>query len=216
MLTPSRCSSPSPSAKVSSSNPDRRNRWASLDKPALGIALAIGVLTAGQAQAFVVHVGGQNWDVTTFIGSYNNNVNKFETPTNGGVMPWWGDSNLAVSFAESVGSSIEPPFTGYTPFFGFTVVSNVPGIPYIQGPFVWSRLFNEAPGLAFFGSHVNGDYRYAIATLAGQTPGPLPPSTTTVPGPLPALGAAAAFGFSRQLRNRIKRSNKAASSSYSL
>jgi len=36
------------------------------------------------------------------------------------------------------------------------------------------------------------------------------------PGPLPALGAAAAFGFSRQLRKRIKRSTTAVSSSYSL
>jgi hypothetical protein len=41
-------------------------------------------------------------------------------------------------------------------------------------------------------------------------------STTHVPGPLPALGAAAAFGFSRKLRKRIKRSTNAVSSSYSL
>ena len=30
------------------------------------------------------------------------------------------------------------------------------------------------------------------------------PSSSTVPGPLPLFGAAAAFGFSRKLRNRIK------------
>jgi len=29
---------------------------------------------------------------------------------------------------------------------------------------------------------------------------------TDVPGPLPLLGAAAAFGFSRRIRNRIKAS----------
>jgi hypothetical protein len=41
-------------------------------------------------------------------------------------------------------------------------------------------------------------------------------STTHVPGPLPALGAAAAFSFSRKLRKSIKRSPNAVSSSYSL
>jgi hypothetical protein len=49
--------SPSSSAKGRTSNPDRRRRWI---KPALGVALAMGVLTAGQAQAFVVTVGGQD------------------------------------------------------------------------------------------------------------------------------------------------------------
>jgi hypothetical protein len=33
---------------------------------------------------------------------------------------------------------------------------------------------------------------------------PPTPSTSSVPGPLPLLGAAAAFGFSRKLRKRIK------------
>jgi hypothetical protein len=42
----------------------------SLAKPALGVALAMGVLTAGQARAVVVNVDGQDWDVTTFAGGY--------------------------------------------------------------------------------------------------------------------------------------------------
>jgi hypothetical protein len=41
-------------------------------------------------------------------------------------------------------------------------------------------------------------------------------SPASVPGPLPALGAAAAFGFSRKLRKRIKGSTNALSSSYTL
>ncbi len=41
-------------------------------------------------------------------------------------------------------------------------------------------------------------------------------STASVPGPLPALGAAAAFGFSRKLRKRIKRSTNSVSNGYSL
>jgi hypothetical protein len=45
---------------------------------------------------------------------------------------------------------------------------------------------------------------------------PFSSSAAAVPGPLPALGAAAAFDFSRQLRKRIKRSNNAVSSIYSI
>ena len=43
-----------------------------------------------------------------------------------------------------------------------------------------------------------------------------PASSAAVPGPLPALGAAAAFGFSRKLRKRINRSAKTVPSTYSL
>ncbi|MCX5951713.1 MAG: hypothetical protein NT158_11330 [Cyanobacteria bacterium] len=50
---------------------------------------------------------------------------------------------------------------------------------------------------------------WAQATLYSSTAAP-------VPGPLPAFGAAAAFGFSRKLRKRIKRSGNAVSSTYSL
>jgi|GEM_PF-1561336 len=41
------------------------------------------------------------------------------------------------------------------------------------------------------------DARWATATLAS-------PQAASAPGPLPILGAGAAFGFSRQLRKRIK------------
>ena len=68
-------------------------------KAAFGTAVAIGVLGAGQAQALVVNVNGQNWNVTTFTGSYNANTSKFKTAANGGMMPWWGNLTLANSFA---------------------------------------------------------------------------------------------------------------------
>jgi hypothetical protein len=56
MLTLSRCSSPSLSAKRRTSNADCRSRWALLAKPALSVALAMGVLTAGQAQALTISI----------------------------------------------------------------------------------------------------------------------------------------------------------------
>jgi hypothetical protein len=59
---------------------------------ALGAAAALAAisLSPGSAQAYVVTVGGVQYDVTTFTGTYNDNISKFETAANGGVMPWWG------------------------------------------------------------------------------------------------------------------------------
>jgi len=45
---------------------------------------------------------------------------------------------------------------------------------------------------------------------------PPTPSSTSVPGPLPLFGAAAALGFSRKLRNRIKKSGNSAASTFTL
>ena len=63
---------------------------------ALGAAAALAAisLSPGSAQAFVVNVGGVQYDVTTFTGTYNDNISKFETAANGGVMPWWGGGGL--------------------------------------------------------------------------------------------------------------------------
>ena len=54
MLRISRFSSPSLRAKASNSHTLRR--WASLAKPVLGVTLAMGVLTAGQAQALTISI----------------------------------------------------------------------------------------------------------------------------------------------------------------
>jgi hypothetical protein len=86
MLNNSRCLSPSFSAQGSASNPRRRCRSWSLAKPALGVALAIGVLTAGSAQAMVMNLDGQDLDVTTFNGTYNANTSKFETAAYGDAL----------------------------------------------------------------------------------------------------------------------------------
>jgi len=119
MLIFSGFSSPYSSAKGRSSNADRRNRWASLAKPAIGVALALGALTAGRAQAVVVNVGGQDWDVTTFTGSYNGNSSQFATPANGGMIPWWNNNTLAQQFTIAVAASFGDP----GPQFGYEIIS---------------------------------------------------------------------------------------------
>ena len=224
MLNISRFSSPSSSAKGSTSNPVLRRRWSSLAKPALGVALAMGVLTAGQAQAFVVNVGGQDWDVTTFTGSYNELTGKFAQPPAPGLMPWWGSHDTAREFATKVGTFFDPPPGQYSlngsygPLFAYELTSplyhsygttvDAQAMPYFKTPFIviWepSRRTEWRKDSAAV---------WAQATLF--TP-PEPPPAAAAPGPLPALGAAAAFGFSRKLRKRIKGSTNALFSSYNL
>jgi hypothetical protein len=92
----------------SSASISRHPRWLLPSKAALGAALAMGILATGQAQAVVVNVGGQNWDVTTFTGTYEANSVKFAPPPPPapGVMPWWGSQSLASHFAYLEGNGL--------------------------------------------------------------------------------------------------------------
>jgi hypothetical protein len=181
--------------------------WSSLAKPALSAALAVGVLTAGQAQALVVKVDGQYWDVSTFNGTYNANKSKFETAANGGVMPWFGIGKTALSFASEVGSSLGlPNFDKFDfpasggPLFAYGTSFSRIGNP----PVVLTVGFNPAilldPRPVDFYPLFDATFTWAQATRAALPP----PSVPGVPGPLPILGVGAAFGYSRKLRKRIK------------
>ena len=146
-------------------------------------ALTIVVVDAGESKAAIFNIGGQNYDVTSFTGSYDGDTSKFNTPGNGGVMPWWGNSSLAQQFATTVGSSLPGSFPPEGAFFAYN--SSVELWLYIDS----STIFNSS-ALSF------GNFVYAQATL-------VPPPSSGVPGPLPFLGAATAFGMSRRLRQRI-------------
>ena len=174
-------------------------------KGALGAAVALAAfgLSTGSAQAACdpaspantcrVTVGGLQYDVTTFTGSYNGNPSNFETPANNGVMPWWtgGSDATSIAFATEVGTGLGGPNS-----FG----------PPGGGPFFAYR-FNGGPQFSF---------RSGNGTIVSQ--GPITANTSVVwaqatlytapaapaPGPLPLFGAGAAFGFSRRLRKRIQ------------
>lgn len=179
-------------------------------KSALGAAVAMGALTAGQAQALGVRVNlnGQDYNITTFTGSYNDNIAKFNLPPAGGVMPWWGNEALAAQFAIAVdaqlgtpnildGLSGPPAGTGAGPFFGY--VTNGPdNIMYGYG---WVSNYGVGQGVIGFPS---GSTSRSWAQV------------TAVPGPLPVLGAVAAFGFSRKLRKRLQNSGNSASRTHTL
>lgn len=176
------------------------------------LGTAVGAVVAGvavadsQAQALVVSVGGFDYDVTTFIGSYNDNVSKFNTPANGGVMPWWENynpvnnwtTNLASDFALEVEYSL-----GAGVLFAYELRPQ----------------FNSTQAAFYIGTNIpfgtetlyDSSATWAQATFIGPTNGG-GDGSAGVPGPLPASGFAAAFGFSRKLRKRIKASSNTASS----
>ena len=96
--------------------------------------MAVGALSAGQAQAQAVNVPGYGyWDVTTFLGSYYDNTLQFALPANGGVMPWWGSQTAAEAFANAVRNQLPPspncetcqPPTARGPFFATELMSPV-------------------------------------------------------------------------------------------
>jgi hypothetical protein len=157
------------------------------------------VLGAGQAQAVVVNVNGQHWNVTTFTGTYNDNISKFQTSANGGVMPWWGSDVVAAQFATAVGNQLGFP----------------PGQTFGNGPYFGASVIN-ATALRISawkptGGVASGPEPRSIAYTWAQAEPPAP-----APGPLPVFGAAAAFGFSRKLRKRINPGTNPASSTYNL
>jgi len=190
----------------------RRRRGGSLAKLALGAVLAIGStgLTASAARAVVVTVGGQQWDVTTFTGSYNDNIGKFATPANGGVMPWWGQVTEAALWADALGWSLGDLNTGLWdlpqnlragPGLAWSIgLHPVNGDEIIYHQYVYAQPVSSYP--AYQISPVNmGDLRSRAAITWVQ-------ANQQVPGPLPIFGAAAAFGASRQFRRRIKQSKR--------
>ena len=208
--------SPSSSAEGNTSNPRRRPSWSSLAKPALGVALTMGVLTTGQARAYIVNVGGQDYDVTTFTGSYNDHKSKFaQTP--GGVMPWWGDSSLATQFSNALGYSLGAPNSIETLSAGSPKNNNVG--PYFAYNSIVDKITFQLtdtaatyhpnpPSPLIFSVDLNSSVTWA---QVAKTPRD---ATSTVPGPVPAIGAFAAFGFSRKLRKRIKLSTNISASLY--
>jgi hypothetical protein len=177
----------------------------------------MGVLTTGQAQAIVVNIGGQNYDVTTFTGSYNDHKSKFaQTP--GGVMPWWGDSSLATQFSNALGYSLGTPNSIQTlpsagsptnkdvgPYFAYNSI--VDKITFLLTDTAATYHPNTSP--LIFSVDLNSSVTWAQVTQQVT-----PTNISAVPGPVPAIGAFAAFGFSRKLRKRIKLSSNTLASLY--
>lgn len=151
---------------------------------------ALACFAAPNAEAIQVVVGGNNYDVTTFSGTPLDNAAKF----NSTEMPWLGNGTLAEQFAAALGSAFGYPnpafFVGlgnYGPLFAYQggASGNVTSKGRLSNGFVLDNTNPSSQSLT-----------YAIVN-------PPPPSASSVPGPLPLFGAAAAFGWSRRLRSRL-------------
>jgi len=198
---------------------------APLPKLALGAAAALAAisLSPGSAQAACapgtdssicrVTVNSVQYDVTTFTGSYNGNVGKFETSANGGEMPWWGNSALANSFAAAVGGNLgypnQPGANLQGLWFAWNTIQGLYWYPWVYAYTQEGTVVSGADSPGGTGLNSRADYVWAQATLYSG-------SAASAPGPLPLLGAGAAFGFSRKLRKRIKLAPAALGSSLPL
>jgi hypothetical protein len=145
---------------------------------------AASLLASAPAQAVGVNFGGVLYDVTVLETSYAASTSSFQLPPLG-QMPWWGSQSDADFFAAEVFTSLgEGSTTGYGPLFAHAYDASIAQV-------IGSLQDLSAPGSFIDGTPAAGaTVKYAIATAP-------------VPGPLPLFGAAAAFGWSRQLRRRI-------------
>jgi len=157
-----------------------------------------------QVQAIDVVVDGTTYDVTIFSGSFNNNQSKFNTPPLG-LMPWFGKEGLAAQFALALGTSLGPiginrityptGSINYGNLFATQIVSLPSGSANVFGQALASNLV----AASYFTNGVIPRYwAQAVAKLPAR-------AASAVPGPLPLIGMAFAYGYSRKVRSRIRR-----------
>ena len=79
---------------------------------AVGAVVAGLVLSDSEAHALIVNVNGQNYEVSTFTGSYSDKISKFAPAT----MPWYGSPTDATSFALAVGTNLGLPHSFFRSF----------------------------------------------------------------------------------------------------
>jgi hypothetical protein len=136
--------------------------------------------SVGAANAVIITVNDTKYDVTTFTGTFKDNVAKFDTPANGGVMPWWGDLTLAASFGSALGL---PNYDGtyyYGPIYAVGHIDFMSLIDY--------RSYDKDDNDFYGNADDNTVYTFAQAV------------PQQVPVPVPILGALAAFQGTRRLK----------------
>lgn len=145
------------------------------------------------AKAVIINVDGNSYDISVAITSYTANPAAFSA-LSGGQMPWWGDLILASRFAseafDQLGSDLYEP--GYGAVFAYALgpagSGEINGVVQDTSDMNNSLILDSASPLA-----ADNSYPYAFVQAA---------STVPVPGPVPLLGAVAAFGWARRIRSR--------------
>jgi hypothetical protein len=143
---------------------------------------ALSILSTSPAAAVVVNVGGNSYDVSVFNTSFEGNTTLFQQPPTG-QMPWWGNDLLASEVAAQVYNSLG---SGWDADYGPV--------------FAHGESLGQVLGIV---QSVSNPLDQIDVTPASNTTVTYAIATSPVPGPLPLFGAAAAFGWSRQLRKRL-------------
>ena len=218
-----------------------RQVLSSIAKSSLGAAVALGVLAAGQAQALTLNFansfsfGGSSYHTLSVDEGISWALARTFAQSLGGGYDLVSINSEAENTA--VFDQITDPSlwvgNGVGPYIGLFQPS---GSAEPGGDWQWvdgtpiTSFINWYPGQPddFSGDNIGIFYG---GGLIGSTwgdnigDGTFSPSTsfvveakdaTSVPGPLPIFGAAAAFGFSRQLRKRIKGSSSTVPNTYTL
>ena len=79
------------------------------DKSTLAVTPLDETQKVAAVDSLVVKVANQWYEITAFNDSYAKRTARFQTPANGGMMPWWGNSQLAEEFAKAVGQRMGYP-----------------------------------------------------------------------------------------------------------
>jgi hypothetical protein len=154
-------------------------------------SLVLPLVASLPASAVSVTVDLIDYDVTVFTGSYTSNPSLFQQLPASGKMPWWGDNtgDLASKFAKEIYNKLgNGPSPGFSPVFAYDRDSST--------IFGISQKLDDPLSQKDESIDINAGVDYAIIASAGT--GPMP-----APGPLPIIGAIAAFSYSRKIRNRI-------------
>jgi hypothetical protein len=154
-------------------------------------AAAISALcaTTNNVHAVTLVVNGTAYDVTTFTGSFDANLSKFETAANGGVMPWWGNASLASAFAlAALAKSADLGFPNPISRGPYFAVSNP--VPTNSTVGINFSAYNASSNIVTSAQSKSSPAVYAQAQAVAAP----------VPAPLPILGAIAAYQGTRRLQ----------------
>ena len=192
-------------------------------------ACASVTTTLTAAQSCTIDDGGTTYYISLQTGTF---PNAFPSPSTT-TMFWWGDAIKAGSAASAVRMAFGV-FPNLAPYIKAGAVPNYgdflsKDVDYRIGPLFAYSTQTVDVNIAYKGYHAfqasccgtlsypaalgltgEGETRtWATSSTSYSQPAPAGPAAS-VPGPLPVLGVAAAFGFSRKLRKRTKRSTNSA------
>lgn len=174
--------------------------------PVVAIAMAAAlssVVVPSEAKAFVVTLPDTSkWKISlvSFEAPVLFNPNNAVVASQIQSTPWWSNQQLALTFSTAVynqGGNTDLGFTGAT------------------GPrFAYSNAFFGTTYLSVLTRTNNGQFVSPAATTIFNTNAQyaLASEFAPIPGPLPVLGAFAAFGWSRRVRKSIKSAKLATAS----